>query len=132
MVALAAHSGEGPVRVDIIAEDQDLSPSYIHVLFGSLKTAGLVRSVRGPHGGYQLARKATDITAYDVISTLEGETVLVECVGEPGTCSRAAACSTRDLWCQIAASVDGVLKGMTLASLAENQCRDGQAPNYCI
>jgi DNA-binding IscR family transcriptional regulator len=67
-----------------------------------------------------------------VVSALEGETVPVDCVGQPGNCSRAAACSTRDLWCQIADAVDGVLKSMTLASLAETQHQDGQTPNYCI
>jgi Rrf2 family protein len=132
MVALAAHYGEGPVRVDVIATEQALSASYIHVLFGSLKAAGLVRSIRGPNGGYELTRRPPDITAYDVITALEGETVPVECVGEPENCTRANACPTRDLWCQIADAVNGVLKSMTLATLAETHRREGEIPNYCI
>jgi Rrf2 family protein len=130
MVSLAGHYGDGPVPVDTIAEEQDLSPSYAHVLLGSLKSARLVRSVRGPNGGYELTRKPTEITAYDVVTVLEGETKLVECVGHPGDCDRSSACATRSLWCQVAASVNDVLKSTTLATLAENQ--HANPTDYCI
>lgn len=132
MVSLASHYGEGPVPVDTVAQEQGVSANYIHVLMGTMKVAGLVRSVRGPNGGYELARKPAEITAFDVVSVLEGDTVPVECVAEPGTCPRAASCPTRDVWCQVASSVDGVLKSMTLQNLVEHQRGQDSTPNYSI
>ena len=132
MVALAARYGSGPVRVNTVAREQGISANYIHVLMGGLKAAGLVRSVRGPNGGYELTRAPGAITALDVVSVLEGETVPVDCVAEPGTCPRAAECPTRDVWCQVAASVDGVLKGLTLQGLTEGRRARDEALSYCI
>jgi len=132
MVALAARHGSGPVRGETVAEEQAISTNYIHVLMGTLKTAGLVKSIRGPNGGYELTRKPSAITAFDVISVLEGNTVPVECVADPGSCPRHAGCPARDVWCRIAASVDGILKDLTLQALAETR-RDGEdAVNYCV
>jgi len=132
MVSLAEHYGDGPVRVDTVAAEQGISANYIHVLMGGLKAAGLIGSTRGPNGGYRLRRKPSEITAFDVVSVLEGETAPVECVAEPSNCTRAAACPTRDVWCQIAAAVDGVLKGLSLETLAETRRGRNGALNYCI
>lgn len=132
MVSLAAHYGEGPVPVDTVVREQGVTANYIHVLMGGMKAAGLVRSVRGPNGGYELTRKPAEITAFDVVSVLEGDTVPVECVAQPGSCPRAGTCPTRDVWCQVAKSVDDVLKSMTLQDLAENQQGHQSTPNFCI
>ncbi|MBT3286141.1 MAG: RrF2 family transcriptional regulator [Victivallales bacterium] len=132
MVSLAEHYGDGPVRVGTVVQEQGITANYVHVLMGTLKAAGLVRSTRGPKGGYELTRKPSAITAFDVVSALEGETIPVDCVAKPGTCLRAEACPTRDVWCQVAGAVDGVLKGLTLRTLAENRPGLNETPNYCI
>ena len=132
MVALAVRYGAGPVRVDVLSRDEDISANYIHVLMGVLKAAGLVRSIRGANGGYELARSPSKITSYEVVSVLEGNTVPVECVAEPGTCPRAEGCPTRNVWCRIAASVDEILKSMTLQDLADEQNRQEEAIHYSI
>lgn len=132
MVELAVRYGSGPVLVTALAESQGISANYIHILMGGLKTAGLVRSLRGPNGGYELARKPEDITAQDVVLALEGETVPAECVSDPGCCPRSAHCVTRDMWCRIAASADEILKSQTLAQLAESQCRHEHDLTYTI
>jgi Rrf2 family protein len=133
MMALAARYGQGPVPVDTIARDQDLSGQYIHILFMGLRSAGLVRSVRGPSGGYELARDPTSITVLDVVSALEGRITPVECVADSGSCPRAGRCVARDVWCAVAAAIDGVLAGLTLGQLAARQrSRDDEPPNYCI
>ena len=132
MVSLAEHYGDGPVPVGTVVQEQGITSNYIHVLMGGLRTAGLVRSTRGPNGGYELTRRPGEITAFDVVAVLEGETMPADCVAEPGTCPRAEACPTRDVWCQVAASVNDVLKGLTLETLAEKRRGLSETPNYCI
>ena len=133
MLELAVSYGSGPMAVDLIAEKQDLSAKYIHVLVAGLRAAGLVRAIRGPGGGYELTRPPETITLLDVITALEGPTVPVECVADTSVCSRTDRCAARDVWCEIAEAVDGILAGFTLAELAARQAdKDEEALGYCI
>jgi len=132
MVALADRYGTGPVDVRTISREQAISANYVHVLLGTLKTVGLVRSTRGRDGGYELARRPATITAFDVVSALEGQTAPAECVAEPGACPRAGTCPTRDVWCQLAASIDGVMKSLTLQRLADDRRAQDEALSYSI
>jgi Rrf2 family protein len=128
MVELASRFGQGPVLVGDIAKTQAISSKYIHVLVGGLKSAGLVCAVRGPNGGYQLTRSPATITALDVVSALEGQSVPAPCVADSSYCSRADRCATRDVWCEVAAAVDGVLSNLTLEQLAMRQHAKQEAP----
>jgi Rrf2 family protein len=128
MVELAARFGRGPVLVEDIAKSQGISSKYIHVLVAGLKSAGLVRAVRGPNGGYQLTRSPANITAQDVISALEGKSAPVPCVADSSFCPRADRCAARDVWCEVAAAVDGVLANITLEQLALQQHAKQEAP----
>lgn len=121
MMELASHFGRGPLLVADIAKNQSISGKYIHVLVANLKSAGLVRAVRGPSGGYELARNPSRITALEVIFALEGTSAPVACVVDASSCSRADLCAARDVWCEVASAVDGVLAGLTLERLASNQ-----------
>ncbi|MFH1039473.1 MAG: RrF2 family transcriptional regulator [PVC group bacterium] len=121
MVELAINFGHGPVPVETIAKNQEISGKYIHVLAIVLRSAGLIRAVRGPSGGYKLARPPSKITALEVVSVLEGKNVPVECVADALSCPRAARCATRDVWCEVASAVDSVLSGLTLEQLAARQ-----------
>lgn len=129
MVDLAAHHGQGPVGVDAIAARQDVSANYIHVLAGTLRSALLIRTVRGHGGGYELALPPSRITALDVIKALEGRNAPVDCVEDAMRCSRSQRCPTRDVWCQVATAVDQVLAGLTLAQLA---AVPPESLDYCI
>jgi Rrf2 family transcriptional regulator, cysteine metabolism repressor len=121
MMELAIHHGRGPVLASTIARNQAISGKYIHVLATGLRSAGLIRTVRGPRGGYQLARKPSSITALDVDSALEGHIAPVGCVTDTSTCKRSGRCAAREIWCQVAAAVDGVLSSVTLDRLASRQ-----------
>ena len=121
MVDLAAHHGNGPLLVETIAERQGISSKYIHVLLAGLKTAGLVRATRGPHGGVQLARPPSAITALEVVEAMEGRSAPTDCVLDQHSCNRATNCVIREVWCQVADAVNGVLGGLTLADLARRQ-----------
>ncbi|MFO7785406.1 MAG: RrF2 family transcriptional regulator [Thermodesulfobacteriota bacterium] len=133
MMELAGNYGRGPVPVNAIAGTQDISGKYIHVLVMGLRSAGLVRTVRGPKGGYALARDPSSITASDVISALEDSGAPVACVADATSCPRAGHCAARDVWCDIASAVDGVLSNITLEQLSARQYAKQEGPfDYCI
>jgi len=133
MIELAGRWGRGPVPVEEIARNQKISGKYIHLLVIGLRSAGLVRTARGPGGGYALSRDPSRITALDVVSALEGRSAPVECVADPSSCTRAGRCAARTVWCDVAAAVDGVLSRTTLAHLAAAQSAMAEeAPSYCI
>ena len=133
MVELAGHYGQGPMHADEIARNQDISRQYIHVLAMGLRAAGLVRTVRGQNGGYDLSRHASAISALDVVSALEGTTAPVRCVVDPSSCKRARTCVTRDVWCDVASAIDQVLSGLTIETLSARQRkRQDGSPDFCI
>jgi Rrf2 family cysteine metabolism transcriptional repressor len=133
MMELAGHYGQGPMAVDTIAKNQGISGKYIHVLVMGLRSAGLVRTVRGPSGGYELMKTPSSTTALDVVSALEGSSAPVECVVDAASCPRAGRCAARDVWCDVASAVDGVLSGLTLEHLSASQrVRQEELPSYCI
>jgi len=127
---LARHSPEAPVPLKAIAERQGLSEGYLEHLLGSLRRAGLVRSARGPQGGYALARKPENMTVGDIIRVLEGPIAPVDCVAEDGAevepCARTDECVTRVIWEKLRDSMTSVLDSITLADLVR-EAGDRQA-----
>ena len=117
MLDLALHYGEGPVLLKDLASRQELSEKYLGHLVPPLKTAGLVASSRGAHGGYSLARHPSEITLVEVVEAVEGPLVIVECVKAPDVCTRSATCVTRDVWCEVASTIQGVLASITLDTM---------------
>lgn len=117
MLELALRHGSGPVMMTTIAECQDISRKYIHSLLTSLKSAGLVRAVRGAGGGYMLSREPNKILLSDVVRALEGEFFPVDCVGDLSICERAEFCVTREIWRDLGEAVEGVLKKTNLEQL---------------
>ncbi len=132
MVSLAASRSNGPVGVERMATEEGITANYIHVLMGNLKAAGLVRSVRGPNGGYELARKPETITAFDVVSVLEGDLLPAECLAKASSCDHAGTCSTQEVWREVACSVEEALKRHTLQELAERQQKTSDVLDYNI
>ena len=121
MLELALREGEGPVLVETVAKNQNISGKYIHVLVTALKNAGLLRAVRGPNGGLELARNAKEIDALEIVETLEGKIAWMECMDEACACPKGESCAARDLWTEVVSAVKTVLSGRTLADLAEAQ-----------
>jgi len=119
MVELASHEGDSPVLISSIAENQNLSKKYLETLLVSLKSSGLVRSVRGKQGGYALAKPAEDITAEDIYRAVEGDLMLVDCLGDHDSCERTLTCPAMELWEEINDAVRDILKNKTLKQLAE-------------
>jgi Rrf2 family protein len=121
MMELALREGSGRVQAHEIASAQDISPGYLEHLLAALRKASLLRSVRGQHGGYELARPADKINLREVVEALEGPIAPVECVFDAATCDDAERCATRDVWCEVANAVSGTLEQVTLSGLCRRQ-----------
>jgi Rrf2 family cysteine metabolism transcriptional repressor len=111
-----------PVRVEEIAETQDIPENYLRRLLIELKRGGLVASQKGPSGGYLLAKPPSRITMADVVEIVEGDYVPVECLEESSTnCPREQPCAMRDVWRDVRHTVNTILRTATLQSLAEKR-----------
>ncbi len=119
MVDVAQHEDGSPVPRREIAERQDISASYVAQLFRELAEAGLVEGVKGPGGGYRLARTADGITARDVVEAVEGPLGLAECVvsEEDRPCTRIDRCATHLLWERLSEAMTEMLASVTLEDL---------------
>jgi Rrf2 family protein len=134
MIELARRHGQGPSLLKEIAQAEDLSPEYLEQLMVPLRTAKLLRSVRGAKGGYLLARPPEQIRAKDIITALEGDLVPVHCVSTPERCKKARACAAQEVWSEIYHAMDGILSRITLADLCARQeaLEGGGAADYQI
>jgi Rrf2 family protein len=121
MIELAGAFDSGPIFMGDIAKRQGISRKYLHALLTELKSAGLVMSVRGAHGGYVLAKKPTEITVTDVFEALEGKLAIIDCVVDEEACSRLDGCQTRKLWKDVNSAMANVLNNATLADLASGE-----------
>ncbi len=112
-----------PYRVEEIAAVQNIPENYLRRLLIELKRGGLVLSQKGPSGGYMLARHPSKITMAEVVQIIEGDYVPVECLedGSNALCQRADNCAMRDVWNEVRDSVNAILSGVTLQSLAERR-----------
>lgn len=121
MFDLAMRHGSGPVSLRSIAERQGLSEHYLEQLIGTLRKAGLVKSVRGAYGGYVLTREPKEVTIGDIIRALEGPIAPAECVSEDSEfhCEYTEDCVTRMIWERLKNRIDEVLDEMNLDDLCQ-------------
>lgn len=120
MLDLAIHDTAGPVALADIAQRQGISLSYLEQLFARLRKRGLVRSVRGPGGGYQLGRKAGRIAVSDVIWAVDEMVDATRCAGREN-CQGEERCLTHDLWHDLSQQIRDFLSGIDLAELVERR-----------
>lgn len=120
MLDLALHHGNGPVTLAEIAQRQGISLSYLEQLFAQLRKRGLVRSTRGPGGGYRLGEAADKIAVSDVINAVD-ETVDATRCGGKQNCHDHGRCLTHDLWEDLSARIQGFLSEIDLAQLIEKR-----------
>jgi len=127
LLDLALHWGKEPVPLKDIARRQNISLHYLEHLIAPLIAAGIVGSTRGARGGVQLVRLPHEVKLSEVIQLLEGSTAPVECLNNPGSCSRYDLCVTRDIWDKMKKAIDGVLESTTLQDLVERQKKKEQS-----
>jgi len=120
MVDLALHYGKETTPLNEIADRQDISQAYLEQLMASLRKSGLVQSIRGAQGGYRLTKSPDKITIGEVLRSLEGPLVPVDCVDKMGAgCEKMEGCYTIIVWEKLRDAIDEVLDSLTLKDLME-------------
>jgi len=120
MADIAMHRGTDPVTLGEISARQKISVSYLEQLFGKMRRRGLVESVRGPGGGYRLARETAQIAVADIILAVDEPIDATQCRGKEN-CRDDQKCITHDLWAKLNEHVLNYLAAMTLEQLVEDQ-----------
>ena len=104
MMDIALHEKVGPVTLADISQCQGISLSYLEQLFAKLRKGGLVEGVRGPGGGYRLARPAEEISVADIIESVDEKLDMTKC-GGLGNCSQGEQCLTHQLWHELSCNL---------------------------
>ncbi len=123
MADLASNDSAKPISLADVAERQEISLSYLEQLFGRLRRGGLVKSVRGPGGGYLLSRDADDIRVSDVIMAVDEPILATRCAsGSPEGChTDKSRCLTHDLWQELSNQIYLYLSSVTLGDVCERR-----------
>jgi Rrf2 family iron-sulfur cluster assembly transcriptional regulator len=120
MLDLALRHGKGPVTLAGISERQDISLSYLEQLFGKLRRHHLVDSVRGPGGGYTLAKQLDEVSVADIIRAVDEPVDATQCGGKDN-CHDEHRCMTHDLWTSLNKKIYEYLDSVTLGELVAKQ-----------
>ena len=125
MIDLAMRESAGPVTLAGISRRQDISLSYLEQLFGKLRRHEIVESVRGPGGGYNLARRAEEITVADIIISVDEPLDSTQCGGKENchgaTAESGSRCMTHDLWSTLNSRMVEYLDSVSLQDLVDQQ-----------
>jgi len=124
MADLTMSGGPGPVTMAAISERQKISLSYLEQLFGKLRRSKIVESVRGPGGGYYLARPAEKITIAEIIVAVDEPLDATSCGGK-GNCHDERQCITHELWMGLNEKIFDYLASVTLQQLVDSQTQTG-------
>lgn len=117
---LAFHQDKGPVSLAAISERQHISLSYLEQLFAKLRRNNIVKSTRGPGGGYTLYREADAISVSDVILAVDESVKVAKCESTED-CKGDYQCLTHDLWQELSNEIKDFLDGISLAEIMSNE-----------
>jgi len=120
MLDLALHGADRPISLADISQRQEISLSYLEQLFAKLRQKELVTSVRGPGGGYRLARGSESINVAEIIDAVNESIDATSCSGK-GNCQSGGVCLTHHLWDDLSHQIHCFLSGITLDSLVHQQ-----------
>jgi len=118
MYYLARHQGQGPQSLQCIAST-GVPKQYLEQLLGNLRRAGLVTTVRGAQGGYQIAKSPQEISILDIIDAMEGPLELSECMTDKNQCTLSCGCPVRRVWEGLTNSINNELAQVRLGSMLE-------------
>ena len=129
ILELASRYGEGPIELKEIAKKENISLKYLEQVIIPLRSAGLVKSVRGSKGGYSLAKPPSEICLNDLVEILEGPINLVECLRNPTACQRSSSCVTRDIWKEVSEATYKIFHSVTLEEMVSRRKeKEGSIP----
>jgi len=118
MYYLARHQGQGPQSLQSITST-GVPKQYLEQLLGNLRRAGLVTTVRGVQGGYQIAKSPKEISILDIIDAMEGPLELSECTTDKNQCTLSRGCPVRRVWERLTDSINNELAQVLLESMLE-------------
>ena len=119
MLDLASNDSSRPVTLDMISQRQNISLSYLEQLFAKLRKASLVKSIRGPGGGYLLNVNPVDITLTEIIEAVDENIDLRRCHGARN-CLRGKQCLSHHLWCEVSDQIRGFLSSRNLQQVIDD------------
>jgi Rrf2 family iron-sulfur cluster assembly transcriptional regulator len=120
MIDVALNNGKGPVTLAGVSDRQKISLSYLEQLFGKLRRHGLVDSVRGPGGGYNLARNPGTVSVAEIILAVDEPIDATQCGGREN-CHDEGRCMTHELWSSLNDHIFTYLRSVTLEQLVREQ-----------
>ncbi|MBW6509562.1 MAG: Rrf2 family transcriptional regulator [Desulfuromonadales bacterium] len=123
LVSLNLVSDGSPMTIKDISERENISLNYLEQLFVKLRRGGIVRSIRGPGGGYLLARAANQISVDQIVDTVEEILVPVSCMNDDGSCGCDLECATQSVWQGLGNQIRNFLASMTLEDLTKDARR---------
>jgi Rrf2 family transcriptional regulator, iron-sulfur cluster assembly transcription factor len=126
MLDLAMHGGKRPVTLAGISQRQSISLSYLEQLFGKLRRHTLVESVRGPGGGYTLARDLAKVSVADIVTAVDEPLDATQCGGKEN-CKDEQRCMTHDLWATLNDKMYEYLDSVKLSDLVAQQAVRGES-----
>ena len=132
LLDLAQHYGAGPIQTAEIAERQGVPEPYLDQLLTNLRKVGLVKSRRGPNGGYVLAQDPTQLSLGSIFSALDGPLVPIDCLDGSMDCNLAGHCAQQDVWRRIEEVTHSVLEATKLADLVTTQRQHEQRAMFYI
>ena len=122
MIDIGLHQDRGPVLRQDIARRQEISANYVAQIFRRLTSAKLLVGIKGPGGGYKLAKQCEEIRASDILQAIEGPIALVHCVmneDDENPCTRTEHCATHRLWTRLSLMMEEYLDSVTLKDLMD-------------
>jgi Rrf2 family protein len=123
LVNLAIMYDDGhPVSIKYVSRKEGISSIYLEQIFNRLKKQGIVRSIRGPKGGYSLSKDPSQISVYEVVLALEGRVSPARCFSdkkEMTVCKRAGKCASKEVWDEVARHIKDALESFSLKDLAK-------------
>lgn len=125
MIDLSQHDSSGYITLKDISERQEISIKYLEQITSLLSKFGLLQSVRGPQGGYRLAKPTSEYTVGEILRITEGDLAPVACLSTPvNTCPKAKDCITLNLWTGLNKVINDYLDGWTLEDLINSVCTE--------
>ncbi len=119
MFEVARGYNNGPITIKEISERQALSVAYLEQILNKLRKAGIIKSIKGPGGGYVLSRKPGNISIGAILKELEGPVAITSCLDPKEGCIRIEGCVTYLLWKSLGENIEAFLNDMTLKDLLE-------------
>jgi len=123
MYEIARGYPEKPVTIKEISGNQDVSVPYLEQILNRLRKAGLIKSVKGPGGGYLLSRQPEKISIASILNELEGPVAITSCLNPEEGCVRVDNCVTHLLWKALGEQIEGFLKTISLKNLMSGEIK---------